>query len=105
MLGAEANLSELSAVDSKYEYDYLIKYKNSSYLHVQWLSAADIDLMNKRSRQALDRYLVKLDRGDPNVSEDAEVDPRYFLWLMCYLIIRTIFLLFRAIVCVFLGVS
>ena len=29
-------------MDAKYDYEYLIKYKNLSYLHVQWLSANDI---------------------------------------------------------------
>jgi hypothetical protein len=35
-------LTDMSATDAKYEHEYLIKYKSMSYLHVQWLSAAEI---------------------------------------------------------------
>jgi hypothetical protein len=31
-----------SAVESKFDFDYLVKYKTMSYLHVQWLSAHEI---------------------------------------------------------------
>ena len=39
-----ALLADMSAMDAKYEYEYLIKYKSLSYLHVQWLSANDIGM-------------------------------------------------------------
>ena len=29
-------------MDAKYEYDYLVKYKNMSYLHIQWISGTEI---------------------------------------------------------------
>lgn len=32
----------MTAMDAKYEYEYLVKYKNLSYLHIQWLSGAEI---------------------------------------------------------------
>ena len=32
----------MTALDAKYEYEYLIKYKNLSYLHIQWLSGSEI---------------------------------------------------------------
>lgn len=32
--------------------------------------------MNPRSKQALQRYLNKLDKGDPGAQEDGEFDPR-----------------------------
>jgi hypothetical protein len=32
----------MTALDAKYEYEYLVKYKNLSYLHIQWLSGAEI---------------------------------------------------------------
>jgi hypothetical protein len=32
----------VTALDAKYEYEYLVKYKNMSYLHIQWLSGAEI---------------------------------------------------------------
>jgi hypothetical protein len=37
-------LVDIPAIDAKYEYEYLVKYKNMSYLHVQWLSATEIGL-------------------------------------------------------------
>jgi hypothetical protein len=67
----------MSAVEAKYDYEYLIKYKNLSYLHVQWLSAIDIEAMNNKSKSVLHRYLAKLDKGDTKISEDAEIDPRF----------------------------
>jgi hypothetical protein len=36
------HLTDMSAMDAKFEYEYLIKYKNLSYLHLQWLSATEI---------------------------------------------------------------
>jgi hypothetical protein len=33
--------------------------------------------MNQKSKNALMRYLTKLDKGDPNVPEDGEIDPTY----------------------------
>ena len=35
-------LMDLSAVDAKFDYEYLLKYKNLSYLHVQWCTANEI---------------------------------------------------------------
>jgi hypothetical protein len=32
----------MTALDAKYEYEYLLKYKNLSYLHVQWVSGGEI---------------------------------------------------------------
>ena len=37
-----AAVSNMTALDAKYEYEYLVKYKNLSYLHIQWLSGAEI---------------------------------------------------------------
>lgn len=37
-------LADMTAMEAKYEYEYLIKYKNLSYLHVQWLSTSDIGM-------------------------------------------------------------
>lgn len=41
----------LSAMEAKYDYEYLLKYKGASYLHVQWVAATDIEAMNTRSKQ------------------------------------------------------
>lgn len=35
-------LADMTAMESKYEYEYLVKYKNLSYLHTQWLTAGEI---------------------------------------------------------------
>jgi hypothetical protein len=35
-------ITEMKASDAKFEFEYLVKFKNMSYMHVQWLSAADI---------------------------------------------------------------
>jgi hypothetical protein len=33
--------------------------------------------MNQKSKNALSRYLTKLDKGDPNIPQDGEIDPSY----------------------------
>lgn len=67
-------LRNMTAVESKGEYEYLVKYKTLSYLHVQWLTATDITAMNKGSNLSLMRYLGKIDRGEID-SEDGDIDP------------------------------
>lgn len=67
----------LSATEAKYDYEYLVKYKQMSFLHVQWLSAHEIDSMSKNSKQVLTRYLKAVDLAAPNIQEDGEVDPSY----------------------------
>ena len=34
----------MTANEAKFDYDYMVKYKNMSYQHVQWLSANDIGM-------------------------------------------------------------
>ncbi len=36
------SLVDMTAIDAKYEYEYLVKFKCMSYKKVQWLSATDI---------------------------------------------------------------
>lgn len=67
---------EKSAHESKFDHEYLVKYKGLSYIHAQWLNATEIDAMNKKSKTCLFRYLNKLDKGEP-VPEDGEIDPRF----------------------------
>lgn len=62
---SSVSLADMTAMDAKYEYEYLIKFKGLSYLRVQWLSATDIETMNTRSRNMLNKYLTKIDRGEP----------------------------------------
>jgi hypothetical protein len=35
-------LADISALEGKFDHEYLIKYKNMSHMHVQWLSASEI---------------------------------------------------------------
>jgi len=39
---AQAHAQTLSALESKFYFEYLIKFKSMSYLHVQWLTANEI---------------------------------------------------------------
>ncbi|CAN0169884.1 unnamed protein product, partial [Ectocarpus fasciculatus] len=65
------------AVESKFDYEYLVRFKSMSFIHVQWLSAHEIDTMNSRCKVMLMRYLTKLDAGDPTAPEDPDIDPSY----------------------------
>ncbi len=97
-LGAVSNMT---AMDAKYEYEYLIKYKNLSYLHIQWLSGSELgtlhlqlffpsasdnlivyymffsslltEAMNQKSKAALNRYLTRVDKGEP---QEEDIEPR-----------------------------
>jgi hypothetical protein len=40
----------MTAMDSKYEYEFLIKYKNMSFMHVQWVSGGEIEAMSQKSK-------------------------------------------------------
>ena len=64
-------------MDTKYDHEYLIKYKGVSYHHVQWVSALDIDAGNVSAKQMLSRYLTKIDKGDPTAQEDGDIDPTF----------------------------
>jgi hypothetical protein len=84
-----------SAHATKYDYEYLIKFKGMSYKHTKWLAATEIgniclvqwlvftvnlglvaiDAMNKKSKSALLRYLNRIDKGE-YVAEQVEFDPR-----------------------------
>eukprot|EP01035_Chromulina_nebulosa_P019284 gene19284-25143_t len=66
----------ISALETKYDYEYFVKFKSLSYLHAKWLSASEIESMNQKSKQALNRYLTKIDAGEV-VQEDGEYDPSF----------------------------
>ena len=68
---------EGSATEEKYDHEYLIKYKDMSYRHCQWLTASEIDAMSMKSKSSLSRYLTKIDKGDPSAQEDGEIDPTW----------------------------
>lgn len=61
------------------EYEYLIKYKGRSYLHLEYKSGADLESMNKSAKGIYRRYLKKLAQGLDNHDEleSTEFDPSY----------------------------
>jgi hypothetical protein len=58
------------------EYEYLIKYKGRSYLHLEWKTGADLESMNKSAKNMYRRYLKKIGSGDEEL-EDPNFDPSY----------------------------
>jgi len=72
-----ANLADMTATESKEEYEYLVKYKGMSYRHVQWLNASEIEAMNQSSRKCLSRYLTKVDKGESAGLEDGEIETSF----------------------------
>mmetsp|Transcript_3607 Transcript_3607/g.9944 ORF Transcript_3607/g.9944 Transcript_3607/m.9944 type:complete len:2529 (-) Transcript_3607:88-7674(-) len=59
------------------EYEYLVKYKGRSYLHLDWLRGADLDSMNKSAKGIYRRYLKKIAQGVEEDLENPEFDPAY----------------------------
>jgi hypothetical protein len=59
------------------EYEYLIKYKGRSYLHLEWKSATDLASMNKSAKTLFRRFLKKLELGLDENLEDYTVDPSF----------------------------
>lgn len=71
------NLADMSASESKDEYEYLARYKGMSYKHVQWLNASEIEAMSQISRKCLARYLTKIDKGESAGLEDGEIETSF----------------------------
>eukprot|EP00980_Cylindrotheca_fusiformis_P031725 scaffold26870_cov176-Cylindrotheca_fusiformis.AAC.4 len=59
------------------EYEYLVKYKNRSYLHLEWKTGADLESMNKSAKSLYRRYLRKVANGNDEELEDPNFDPSY----------------------------
>lgn len=62
---------------SEMDYEYLIKYKGRSYLHLEWKTAADLESMNTRAKTIYRRFLKKLEQGVEEDLEDPTVDAAY----------------------------
>jgi hypothetical protein len=62
---------------SEMDYEYLIKYKGRSYLHLEWKTAADLESMNTKAKTIYRRFLKKLELGTEEDLEDPTVDPSY----------------------------
>ncbi|KAL7543718.1 hypothetical protein ACHAXR_013003, partial [Thalassiosira sp. AJA248-18] len=63
--------------NSEMDYEYLIKYKGRSYLHLEWKTAADLESMNTRAKTIYRRFLKKLEAGAEEDLEDPTVDPAH----------------------------
>ncbi|KAL3945244.1 MAG: hypothetical protein SGBAC_000655 [Bacillariaceae sp.] len=71
---AESSKAKASTID----YEYLVKYKNRSYLHLEWKTGADLESMNKSAKGLYRRYLRKLASGNHDEDlEDPNFDPSY----------------------------
>jgi hypothetical protein len=70
-------LNPESTVESEHEYEYLVKYKGKSYLHLEWKSGADLESMNKSAKGLYRRYLKKLEQGYDDELENPEFDPSF----------------------------
>jgi hypothetical protein len=67
------------AANAVIEYEYLVKYKGRSYLHLEWKTGADLESMNKSAKGIYRRYLKKLavQGADQDELESPEFDPSY----------------------------
>ena len=61
------------------EYEYLVKYKGRSYLHLEWKSGADLESMNKSAKGIYRRYIKKVATGVDEELENPEFDPSFAL--------------------------
>lgn len=61
------------------EYEYLVKYKGRSYLHLEWKTGADLESMNKSAKGIYRRWLKKLAQGTEEDLENPEFDPSYVI--------------------------
>jgi hypothetical protein len=59
------------------EYEYLIKYKGRSYLHLEWKTATDLASMNKSAKALFRRFLKKMELGLDENLEDYSIDPSF----------------------------
>lgn len=63
--------------NTEMDYEYLIKYKGRSYLHLEWKTAADLESMNTAAKTAYRRFLKKLEKGTEDDLEDPTIDPSF----------------------------
>jgi hypothetical protein len=63
--------------DEAVEYEYLIKYKGKSYLHLNYKTGHDLESMNKSAKTLYRRFLKKLAAGTEEGLEDPEFDASF----------------------------
>jgi hypothetical protein len=61
------------------EYEYLVKFKGRSYLHLEWKTGADLESMNKSAKGIYRRYLKKLGAGTDEELESPDFDPSFIV--------------------------
>lgn len=59
------------------EYEYLVKYKNRSYMHLEWKTGADLESMNKSAKTMYRRFVKKLALGLDEDLENPEFDASF----------------------------
>ena len=59
------------------EYEYLVKYKNLSYMHLEWKLGADLESMNKSAKTMYRRYVKKVALNLDEELESPEFDPSF----------------------------
>lgn len=59
------------------EYEYLVKFKGRSYLHLEWRTGADLESMNKSAKTLYRRYLKKIAAGVDDDLENPDFDPSF----------------------------
>jgi hypothetical protein len=60
------------------DYEYLIKYKGVSYIHLEWKAASELESMNKSAKTLYRRFLKKLHLGNAEEDhEDPDFDPSH----------------------------
>ena len=59
------------------EYEYLVKYRGRSYLHLEWKTGADLESMSKSSKGIYRRFLKKIAAGLDDELENPEFDPSF----------------------------
>mmetsp|Transcript_18297 Transcript_18297/g.37033 ORF Transcript_18297/g.37033 Transcript_18297/m.37033 type:complete len:2677 (+) Transcript_18297:174-8204(+) len=76
-IDSERKEEDDNVAQSEMDYEYLLKYKGRSYLHLEWKTAADLESMNKHAKTIYRRFLKKLAAGTEEDLEDPTFDPAY----------------------------
>jgi hypothetical protein len=61
------------------DYEYLVKYRNQSHLHLEWKTGADLESMNKSAKTIYRRYLKKVAAGQDEELENPDVDQSFMV--------------------------
>jgi hypothetical protein len=76
-LSPSPNKKQSSVESDVIAYEYLVKYKNRSYLHLEWKTGADLESMSKSAKTIYRRYLKKIAQGTDEELEDPNFDPSF----------------------------